>query len=147
MLFNSAYNRASYNRRVRQLLYGANLFRSGKPKSDGEWKLSYFSDALDQRPGAFRNLVALARHSGARDQIEETRGSICHALEPLIGGSWGGEENGVQVPFPHCFNVGRGLFRRQIQSQDRKSTRLNSSHPSISYAVFCLKKKIINHIL
>src|SRR5690348_5659029 len=26
---------------------------------------------------------------------------------------------------------------------DRKSTRLNSSHPSISYAVFCLKKKIV----
>src|SRR5690348_17911642 len=26
-------------------------------------------------------------------------------------------------------------------SIDRKSTRLNSSHPSISYAVFCLKKK------
>src|SRR5690348_14973696 len=29
----------------------------------------------------------------------------------------------------------------KIASQDRKSTRLNSSHPSISYAVFCLKKK------
>src|SRR5690348_18012178 len=29
-----------------------------------------------------------------------------------------------------------------MQSIDRKSTRLNSSHPSISYAVFCLKKKI-----
>src|SRR5690348_17825856 len=28
--------------------------------------------------------------------------------------------------------------------QDRKSTRLNSSHPSISYAVFCLKKKKTN---
>src|SRR5207249_8687975 len=28
--------------------------------------------------------------------------------------------------------------------QDRKSTRLNSSHVSISYAVFCLKKKINN---
>src|SRR5690348_17732529 len=28
-----------------------------------------------------------------------------------------------------------------IFGQDRKSTRLNSSHPSISYAVFCLKKK------
>src|SRR5690348_17752071 len=27
-------------------------------------------------------------------------------------------------------------------NRDRKSTRLNSSHPSISYAVFCLKKKI-----
>src|SRR5690348_1806207 len=27
------------------------------------------------------------------------------------------------------------------EAEDRKSTRLNSSHPSISYAVFCLKKK------
>src|SRR5690348_17579993 len=30
---------------------------------------------------------------------------------------------------------------------DRKSTRLNSSHPSISYAVFCLKKKKKKHII
>src|SRR5690242_21621634 len=30
--------------------------------------------------------------------------------------------------------------------QDRKSTRLNSSHMSISYAVFCLKKKTPHHI-
>src|SRR5690242_21202911 len=30
--------------------------------------------------------------------------------------------------------------------EDRKSTRLNSSHMSISYAVFCLKKKIIKYI-
>src|SRR5690606_41090814 len=29
------------------------------------------------------------------------------------------------------------------QGRDRKSTRLNSSHVKISYAVFCLKKKII----
>src|SRR6266571_1273730 len=29
-----------------------------------------------------------------------------------------------------------------VVSEDRKSTRLNSSHMSISYAVFCLKKKI-----
>src|SRR5690349_23614043 len=29
--------------------------------------------------------------------------------------------------------------------QDRKSTRLNSSHVEISYAVFCLKKKKIRH--
>src|SRR5438067_5292407 len=28
-----------------------------------------------------------------------------------------------------------------LEQQDRKSTRLNSSHVSISYAVFCLKKK------
>src|SRR2546430_17154684 len=29
----------------------------------------------------------------------------------------------------------------KVQAQDRKSTRLNSSHSQISYAVFCLKKK------
>src|SRR2546427_7869766 len=42
---------------------------------------------------------------------------------------------------------GRGALRktfnyyRQASSRDRKSTRLNSSHSQISYAVFCLKKK------
>src|SRR5207249_8081868 len=33
------------------------------------------------------------------------------------------------------------VLRRRRCSRDRKSTRLNSSHVSISYAVFCLKKK------
>src|SRR5438876_4280634 len=35
--------------------------------------------------------------------------------------------------------------RRRFAFRDRKSTRLNSSHPSISYAVFCLKKKKNNN--
>src|SRR5437667_12789638 len=33
------------------------------------------------------------------------------------------------------------LYRRAVSTGDRKSTRLNSSHITISYAVFCLKKK------
>src|SRR5207249_7242516 len=37
--------------------------------------------------------------------------------------------------------VGRVDLRRSLR--DRKSTRLNSSHVSISYAVFCLKKKYL----
>src|SRR5690625_5779594 len=41
------------------------------------------------------------------------------------------------VPAPYLF-VGHSL--------DRKSTRLNSSHVAISYAVFCLKKKKQRHI-
>src|SRR5207253_11024627 len=36
---------------------------------------------------------------------------------------------------------GLGLHEQQIAPADRKSTRLNSSHVAISYAVFCLKKK------
>src|SRR5437764_15157639 len=35
----------------------------------------------------------------------------------------------------------RRASRRDAESLDRKSTRLNSSHRCISYAVFCLKKK------
>src|SRR5689334_23739392 len=37
--------------------------------------------------------------------------------------------------------VVEGRPQRPVQFGDRKSTRLNSSHSSISYAVFCLKKK------
>src|SRR3712207_8061141 len=39
----------------------------------------------------------------------------------------------------YCFTSPYPAFR---DGQDRKSTRLNSSHANISYAVFCLKKKI-----
>src|SRR3712207_7120516 len=44
--------------------------------------------------------------------------------------------------------AGRGALRRPDAAAggDRKSTRLNSSHANISYAVFCLKKKKLNHI-
>src|SRR3712207_7674262 len=41
----------------------------------------------------------------------------------------------AEVAVPRRFAPGQVIFR------DRKSTRLNSSHANISYAVFCLKKK------
>src|SRR2546426_4878351 len=45
----------------------------------------------------------------------------------------GGSENG--------FRTSRARFFVEEYQADRKSTRLNSSHLVISYAVFCLKKK------
>src|SRR3712207_7359911 len=43
---------------------------------------------------------------------------------------------------PQAFAVVREASKRTLKMrQDRKSTRLNSSHANISYAVFCLKKK------
>src|SRR5438552_13742215 len=49
----------------------------------------------------------------------------------------GVQRRGVLPPAP------RGNQRRGVlAARDRKSTRLNSSHQIISYAVFCLKKKI-----
>src|SRR5688572_31591407 len=47
-------------------------------------------------------------------------------MQPLLDGGAG--------------HVGIRLYRRLVRL-DRKSTRLNSSHSQISYAVFCLKKK------
>src|SRR2546430_12433273 len=43
---------------------------------------------------------------------------------------------------PDAVDSASGL---RITSRDRKSTRLNSSHSQISYAVFCLKKKKSNN--
>src|SRR3712207_8059959 len=37
--------------------------------------------------------------------------------------------------------IGVAMIEAMEQAGDRKSTRLNSSHANISYAVFCLKKK------
>src|SRR5688572_32325937 len=44
---------------------------------------------------------------------------------------------GTTPPSIRCL----GTFVRSTSARDRKSTRLNSSHSQISYAVFCLKKK------
>src|SRR3989475_3599974 len=46
-----------------------------------------------------------------------------------------------ETGFNHFFHAREGL--EPGQHRDRKSTRLNSSHSQISYAVFCLKKKKI----
>src|SRR5687768_17954645 len=44
---------------------------------------------------------------------------------------------------PNCWSTSRPgrIHRWKVLPRDRKSTRLNSSHGYISYAVFCLKKK------
>src|SRR5690348_17558558 len=50
------------------------------------------------------------------------------------------------LPAPGAYELSfttPGYQTTKVVTKDRKSTRLNSSHPSISYAVFCLKKKIL----
>src|SRR3712207_7764468 len=48
--------------------------------------------------------------------------------------------------WPRGLRAGAQQVRNE-QAQDRKSTRLNSSHANISYAVFCLKKKKLTKLI
>src|SRR2546430_13379268 len=55
----------------------------------------------------------------------------------------------LRVPRPGGLQVAHAAARigcGSVRDLDRKSTRLNSSHSQISYAVFCLKKKKQNNI-
>src|SRR5437879_11552297 len=78
-------------------------------------------DALPILAEAQREHV-LAEHPGERGAVERSRAAL---LQHEREGS---------------------LLIRAARERDRKSTRLNSSHRCISYAVFCLKKKK-NHII
>src|SRR2546430_13018224 len=70
------------------------------------------------------------------------RSRIAREEHAVLHEALGNEQ--VLPPLPHVQHVvldrhGDGLL------EDRKSTRLNSSHSQISYAVFCLKKKKNKH--
>src|SRR3712207_7865898 len=55
-------------------------------------------------------------------------------LQDLMGGQVQALVTSVPTALPH-------IKSGRLRALDRKSTRLNSSHANISYAVFCLKKK------
>src|SRR5699024_12505914 len=67
------------------------------------------------------------------------------AADGLFGGSIGLRRCGAEGLDDHRVHRRTGQPRLHLhlgrEREDRKSTRLNSSHVSISYAVFCLKKK------
>src|SRR5699024_11426021 len=66
---------------------------------------------------------------------------IPSALAQLACG-WAGQLTVPRVEIGQCATIsGRIAPCKRLGRRDRKSTRLNSSHVSISYAVFCLKKK------
>src|SRR5437899_10092793 len=60
--------------------------------------------------------------------------SQCRKIQPLECPGRTEDRQGVR-------NAGEDADAERLPRRDRKSTRLNSSHLGISYAVFCLKKK------
>src|SRR5258705_8254241 len=68
---------------------------------------------------------------------------------PLAVLQFGLCDRGLEGDVPQGRRLGQvglapGQFAQERPLRDRKSTRLNSSHLGISYAVFCLKKKKSN---
>src|SRR5690348_18152243 len=92
-----------------------------------------------RRPGQSQGHLVLLRDAGVR-AWRPARSIEIEAAAMIAARSAG-------VPVADLYDHGEGalgrayLLMERLEGEDRKSTRLNSSHPSISYAVFCLKKK------
>src|SRR5438105_10298152 len=125
----------------------------------GDERVLDFPRRLSRRePGAIGNTenVCVDRDLGlAEHHVEDDIGGLAtHAGQRLERGAVAGKAAAVAldqlsaqadevlrlgVVEPDAADV--GLYNTKSQNLDRKSTRLNSSHEWISYAVFCLKKK------
>src|SRR3989449_426376 len=98
------------------------LIRSGARLAEpGEFtKRAFLNGRLDlAQAEAVMDLIQARTQTGLRVALEQLRG----ALSDEVG------------------RIREGLTRLLVEVEDRKSTRLNSSHGYISYAVFCLEKK------
>src|SRR5699024_12348075 len=95
----------------------------------------YMTNCFTFRASATSEIYTLSLHDALPILFETGRG--CGVAKHSV------RRNSAQLcgNRPHC-RAARSAYRKNfLRKADRKSTRLNSSHVSISYAVFCLKKK------
>src|ERR1035441_4008682 len=94
-------------------------------------------------PTGYYEIATASFRTGTFLKAVDTNGDSCTDLVVVTAGS---------TKISVLFGDGHGKFKNRLDSDidgivysggnvDRKSTRLNSSHLGISYAVFCLKKK------
>src|SRR3989475_10374909 len=99
-------------------------------------------------------LAGFHRPAPGRDPKVQVRGEVrgagstAHRVRPLQGAAQMADGDAYprpadpgRAPEPDRIPGRPGVRVGGAAAQDRKSTRLNSSHSQISYAVFCLKKK------
>src|SRR5690625_6043822 len=86
----------------------------GVPVPQNHWILTRVSAFIHDLPGKNGRFIFICNTCSRIDTVQQHTDVV---FEPLLG---------------------VGMVQKE---QDRKSTRLNSSHVAISYAVFCLKKK------
>src|SRR6266496_5129850 len=114
-------------------------------------------DFLERVAGAFGINATIAREDTAdgprlnfegeqSELLARHRGEPLKALQHIVDSAFGRDARDERRVFIDAlgYRKGKDLELRQMAkllAEDRKSTRLNSSHVEISYAVFCLKKK------
>src|SRR5439155_22321852 len=92
---------------------------------------------------ATTEIYTLSLHTLFRSSVRHS-GRVClHQTQSRAGADAGGPHD----PSLSALARTSSIVPTRRGSGDRKSTRLNSSHVAISYAVFCLKKKNIHRYL
>src|SRR5438132_5431620 len=108
----------------------------------------------EERKAALEATIYAADEPATIEQLAKALGeeklAVQASLNELVA-SYAGEERGIEIRAvaggyklytkPQQHDVVRRFIKSLRPPLDRKSTRLNSSHTVISYAVFCLKKK------
>src|SRR5690625_6446021 len=110
---------------LRVPLQAPDIRRSAVPHGAAESALQLVEDVSD------RSFVGNDAFDAFRDEF----GGLGAFLEVTVGAAAAHRSQAAHAPVR--------LVAPAITQEDRKSTRLNSSHVAISYAVFCLKKKTL----
>src|SRR5690348_16907069 len=100
--------------------------------------------ACEEACAFIRDMLLADQDQAWAERAVNVDAARCSRLDPYIdwqGGWMPTFESGDERCFVKRVHASADRFSCDGAVTDRKSTRLNSSHPSISYAVFCLKKK------
>src|SRR5690606_39481460 len=89
----------------------------------------------------YTTLFRSIRRAGSQDPLPRSAEDLCN-----VGLALPGKQHGIRKLIEERMQECRCQLNVVYEIEDRKSTRLNSSHVKISYAVFCLKKKSILRI-
>src|SRR5690554_7467827 len=103
-------------------------------------KFNHLGRTSSHRKAMLSNMAAsLIVHKRIKTTVAKAK-ALRMYVEPLINRSKEDTTHSRRIVFSYLQNkeAVSELFREVAQKVDRKSTRLNSSHVRISYAVFCL---------